>query len=79
MNLKEKILKFVVTHNDQLSQALNKTVLGEPLKIMYVGTINAVRTKSVTIDGCNVDYRLYDGEIMIFDEITEKLEIDYHI
>ena len=31
MNLKQKMVQFVVTHNDQLSQALNKTVLGEPL------------------------------------------------
>ena len=29
MTLKQKILKFVVTRNDRLSQSLNKTVLGE--------------------------------------------------
>ena len=30
MKLRDKALKFVITHSDQLSQALNKTVLGEP-------------------------------------------------
>ena len=30
MKLRDKILKFVCEHNDQLSQALNKEVLGEP-------------------------------------------------
>ena len=30
MKLRDKVIKFVVEHSDQLSQALNKTVLGEP-------------------------------------------------
>ena len=53
------------------------TVLGDPLKITYIGTINAPRTVSVKIDGQSVNYRRYDGKIMLFDEITEKIEIDY--
>lgn len=32
MKLKEKLIKFVIAHNDQLAQALNKTVLGEPFE-----------------------------------------------
>jgi hypothetical protein len=30
MKLRDKVIKFVVEHNDRLSQAMNKTVLGEP-------------------------------------------------
>lgn len=30
MNLKQKILKYMIEHNDKLSQSLNKTVLDEP-------------------------------------------------
>ena len=54
------------------------TVLGDPLKITYIGTINAARTISVKIDGQSAIYRCYDGEIMIFDEIKEKIELDYY-
>ena len=30
MKLRDKVIKFVVEHSDQLSQSMNKTVLGEP-------------------------------------------------
>ena len=29
MTFKQKIIKYLIAHNDQLSQAMNKTVLGE--------------------------------------------------
>ena len=39
MKLRDKVIKFVVEHSDQLSQALNKTVLGEPY---FHGEMSAV-------------------------------------
>ena len=38
MNLKQKILKYMIEHNDKLSQALNKTVLDynlTPINLLY--------------------------------------------
>jgi len=32
MKLKQKILKYIIEHNDKLSQSLNKTVLDDPFK-----------------------------------------------
>ena len=30
MKLKDRIIKFAITHSDRLSQAINKPVIGEP-------------------------------------------------
>ena len=32
MTFKQKMIKYLIEHNDQLSQAMNKTVLGEPFE-----------------------------------------------